>query len=229
MEKRIFMFEGKGDYAQHGVYKVDRNEASDLIQEGKATEVELGEYGPFRKQAQRLTDSFKKAEEKVKESDNPLHTDEYKAYELDKLKQQYVNDSLALESEYQEYRDKAIEEARTKSAQASITVTGADKQVAEQLANRLELNAQLAVTDRAKAEFVDEAKESISRLTDAQKTALQGSIGKVLGSLDSRHKRELIGKVSDVRNMDVLAGKAAQQLPYSVTLEYDQTRLVRRW
>ncbi|ARI78231.1 hypothetical protein [Halobacillus mangrovi] len=229
MEKRIFMFESNGDYEQHGVYKLDGKEATKLVSDEKATEIELGEYENYRKRAEKLTKAFKKAEKKVKESDNPLHTKDFKDYELAKMKEEYVSDSKALKAEYNEYRDKAIEEARQKSAQARIIVTESDKQMAEQLANRLALEAQVAVSDRDKAELVDKAKENIGRLTDEQKTAMQGSIGKVLSYLDDRKKRELIQKVRDIRNMDLLAEKAAEQLPLSPTLEYDRIRLVRRW
>lgn len=229
MEKRIFMFENNGEYEQHGVYKVDGNEASKLVNDGKATQIELGEYENFRERAEKITKTFKKAEKKIKESDNPLHTDEYKRYELAKLKDDYIEDSKALEAEYQDYRDKAIEEARQKSAQAKINVTPSDEQIAEQLADRLALDAQVAVSDRDKANFVEDAKRRIARLTDEQKTALQGAIGKVLDNLDNQNKRALIRSVQDIRNMDLLAEKAAEHLPISATLEYNNIRLVRRW
>lgn len=230
MEQRVFMFKNDGSIEQHTVVKVDKKEADRLTESGVATPVQLGEYDNYRKKAQDLAKQFKKAERKIKDSDDPRNTADVKAYELQKLAEQYKTDSRALEAEYREYRAKAIDEARTKSARAKIHVTESDKATAEQLANRLALNAQMAISDRDKAKFADEAAEDIKHLTDEQKTALQGYIGKVLDNVsDDKQRRKLISAVRDVRNLDLLSVKVAEQLPSSCNIEYKQIKAVRRW
>jgi hypothetical protein len=230
MGETVFLFNNEGDYNQHGVYKVDSKEATRLTESGVATLIQLGEYDDYRKKAKDLTKQFKSAEKRIKESENPAHTPEVKAYELEQLQAKYKEDSLRLDMEYKGYKDKAIDEARTKSARASVTVSESDKRIAEQLANRLTLGVQMAISDYAKEEFVREAAEDIKRLSDEQKTALQGSIGKVLDKLsDEKHQRKLIREVKDVRNLDLLSSKVAEALPQTVNIEYNTIKIARRW
>ena len=228
MDERIFTFTNEGDFEQHRVYKVDSKEADRLTEAGVATRIQLGEYDNYRKKAQELTQQFKVAERKIKETDDPRYTDEVKQYELNKIKAQYQADSKALDEEYQAYREKAIEEARTKSARAKVVVTESDKQVAEQLANRLALSAQTAISEEAKAQFIAEAAENIKRLSDEEKTALQGYIGKVLDKLsESQHQQKLIREVNDIRILDLLSSKVAEQLPPTATIEYNRMKIIR--
>jgi hypothetical protein len=230
MEERVFLFNTEGEYNQHQVYKVDNKEATRLTESGVATRIQLGEYDDYRKKAKDLTKQFKSAEKRIKGSENPANTPEVKAYELEQLKAKYKEDSLKLDSEYKEYKEKAIDGARTKSARASVTVSESDKRIAEQLANRLTLGVQMAVSDYAKEEFVRDAAEDIKRLSDEQKTALQGSIGKVLDKLsDEKHQRKLIREVKDVRNLDLLSSKVAEALPQTVNIEYNTIKIARRW
>lgn len=229
-EQRVFLFKNEGEFNQHQVYKMGNKEAQRLVDKGVATPVQLGEYDNYRKKAQDLAKQFKKAEQKIKDSDDPRNTADVKAYELKKLAEQYKTNSQALEAEYREYRAKALDEARTKSARAKVVITDSDKATAEQLANRLALNAQIAISDADKARFADEATDTIKRLTDEQRTALQGYIGNVLDSVkDDKQRRKLVSAVRDVRNLDLLSAKVAEQLPSNCNIEYRQIKAVRRW
>ncbi|WP_077624971.1 hypothetical protein [Sediminibacillus massiliensis] len=226
MEQTVFLFKPYGEYEQHKVVKLPVKEAEQLKTEGLAVETSRGKYDDFREQAKQLHSKFKREETKIKQKDHPLQTKEVKEYELKQLNKQYRKESEALEAEYRKYREQAIEEAHTKAAQASISVRESDKQVAEQLSNRLALSAQTAVGDSAKSEFITQAKRDISKLSDEQKTALQGCIGKVLDKIDdSKHQRAIINEVSDVRNMDLLGAKAAEQLPYTANIEYTRVKV----
>jgi hypothetical protein len=229
-EQRIFTFEGTDKMDQHRLYSVDHKEASALISEGKAVEVNLPELDGFRKQSAELTRKFKAEEQKIKSSTDPRDTAEVKVYELKKLESQYQADIKAVESDYQKYRQEALDVAKTSAAQSVTDVTDRDRRVAEQFASREALDLQLIVNKHEKSAKVIEIASDVRRMTDEQKTALQANIGSLLAHVDdTADKRKLVSAVKDVRNPDVLTVKVAESLPHTAINEYHVLKVLRKW
>jgi hypothetical protein len=236
MEKRVFLFDDYGNFKQHTVTKFEASEAAKLIEEGKAVELQLTEFDDLEQQASRLFREYKSKEKKIKNSDDPRMTDEIKQYDLDKA---YTELEEQTESLKQQWRDKRAElqaEARRKAARASVDVKDADRQTAEQLANRAQLNVMQASNAAELNQTIDRVAEDISYLTDSEKVALQAEIAGVIKAANRKAEqmnarastRKIITAVQDVNNMDLLAGKVADQLPYTVGAEFDRLKLVKK-
>lgn len=208
---RLFDYENK-----RVIYVDDRVKANELIDAGKAIELDLPELEKYEKQASDIYDAYQKEVERIKNSDNPIFTEEVKEYELNRLKEEYERKSAEVEQQYIEYRNKALQDAKVKAAQATVKVTDADKQVAEQFAARASL--QLAgAYEQEKSEAVMRIVDDIRHLTDEQRTALQANASQLLANVDdAADKRKLIAAMQEVRNPDLLALKVAKQLPHTV-------------
>lgn len=220
---RLFDFENK-----KVVYLEDEAEANKLIDAGKAVKLELPELENFEKQASDVYDEYIAKVEQIKASDNPIYTDEVKAYELERLKKEYEEKSQEIEAEYLAYRDKAIEDAKVRAARAVVKVTEADKLVAEQFANRAILSLAGAAD---KSAVLKRIVDDISLLTDEQKTALQSEIVRVLEQVSDDYytsKQAVISAVQDVRNEDLLAYEVAKQLPHTVLTKQRQRAIVEQ-
>lgn len=195
----------------------DQTKANELIDEGKAIKLDLPGLEKYEKQAQDVYNTYQNEVKRIKESDNPLLQDEkVRAYELDKLEQEYRKQSQEIEEKYQAYRKSSIEDAKVKAAQASIKLSDKDKQVAEQFATRASLTL-TAAYEQEKSEVVMRIVDDIRLLTDEQRTALQSQAGELLANVDdATDKRKLINAMQEVRNPDLLALEVANQLPYTV-------------
>lgn len=219
---KLFSFEDKK------VIYEDQLKADELINSGKAVKLELPELENFEKQASDVYDEYIAKVEQIKTSDNPIYTDEVKAYELERLKKEYEEKSQEIEAEYLAYRDKAIEDAKVRAAQATINVTDKDRLTAEQFATRAMLNLASA-SDKSAA--LKRIADDINLLTDEQKTALQSQIVDVLNSVDNDYypgKQAVIAAVQDVRNEDLLAYEVAKQLPHTVLTKQRQRAIVEQ-
>lgn len=207
---RLFNFEEK-----KVIYMEDEAKADELINAGKAVKLELPELERLEKQASDIYDEYMAKVKQIKQSNNPIYTEEVKAYELERLKKEYEQKSQEIEAEYQKYREKAIEEAKIRAAQARMKITKEDRAVAEQFKNRALLKI-VGTSDKGKA--LSEIKNEIELLTDEQKTALQGYIAEILKDIDGHilQKQAVISAVQDVCNEDLLAYEVAKQLPASV-------------
>ncbi|MFD2654491.1 hypothetical protein [Gracilibacillus thailandensis] len=238
MSRRVFLLENAGEHEQHTVINADDKQARSLVESGKGIEVTFGDYDKYRNQAQALHSDYKKKKAKIDAETNPLYTDEVKRYELEKAYAEYEQQAQALQTEWDEKREQMQAEAYAKSARAKIHVAPADKETAEQVANRLTLKVQSAPNALSLAETVGEAENTIKYLSDAEKVALQGQITGLLSTIESRAekldaRRRVDGKgilsaVQKVDNMDLLASKLADQIPQIVTTEYRTLKAVKR-
>ena len=137
-------------------------------------------------------------------------------FELDRIKKEYEQQSKQVQEEYSQWRAKAIEDARKRSAQASINISKNDKRVANQFANRASLQLAGAIGDE-KGVALDKVIRQIGLLTDEQRTALQDNAGQILANIeDDKDKREVARAIQEVRNPDLLAETMTQQLPIDV-------------
>lgn len=210
------------------VYEEDATKADELINAGKAVKLELPELERYEKAAADIYDEYMAKVKQIKQSDNPIYTDEVKAYELARLKEEYEQKSAEIEEEYQKYRKQAIEDAKVKAARAVVKITEADKLTAEQFANRAILSLAGAADKGAALKRIA---DDISLLTDEQKTALQGEIVRVLEQVGDDYyadKQAVIAAVQDVRNPDLLAYEVAKQLPHSVLFKQRQRAIVEK-
>lgn len=220
---RLFDFETKTI-----VYEEDATKADELINAGKAVKLDLPELERYEKAAADIYDEYIAKVKQIKQSDNPIYTDEVKAYELERLKKEYEEKSAEIEAEYLAYRDKAIEEAKVRAARATVKITEADKLTAEQFATR----AMLSLAGAAdKSAALKRIADDIALLTDEQKTALQGEIVRVLSTVDDDYytgKQAVISAVQDVRNPDLLAYEVAKQLPHTVLTKQQQRAIIEQ-
>lgn len=221
---RIFDYETKKVIEMN-----DHVKANELIDAGKAVKLDLPELNEFKKKADDIHETYKKQVERIKESPNPLLQDEkVRAYELDRLEQEYRKQSQEIEEAYQAYRKKALEEAKVRAAQASVKLTEKDKLTAEQFATRASLTLAGAY-EQEKSEAVDKIVDDIRLLTDEQRTALQGQAGRLLANVDDTNdRRKLINAMQEVRNPDLLAVEVAKQLPHSVLTMQNVSDIAKR-
>jgi len=240
MDQSIFMFQDEGNYEQHALIRgIAPEEAERLVTAGKATKISLGDYDSFRKQAEKVHADYQKAEARINgKSDNPLHTQEYKDYELRLEIDNYEAQTKAIQSEYEAKRAEMVAAAKATAARATVNVSEADKATAEQTADRLALNIAGASNASDVSTILAKAKEDIGYLSDGQKTAMQGRIAPILTDVQSKaakwdakqlntSARAMVSSVQDLRNLDLLAGKVANQIPHSVDLEFRQLKTVR--
>lgn len=235
-ETRVFLFEDHGQNEQHSVTNVEASEAAKLIEEGKAVELQLNDYDTLENQAKDAYNQYKKTERKIKQSDDPRMTEEVKQYELDNAYAELQQQTEALQKQWNEKRQELQAEARRKAARATVSVSQADKQMAEQLANRTQLNVMQASNPNQLASAIDQASQDIAYLSDSEKTALQAEISGVITAAERKAEqfgskartRTLLTAVQDVNNMDLLAGKVAEQLPDRIGKEYNRMRIVKQ-
>lgn len=209
---RLFDYENK-----RVIEESDPTKLEELISAGKAVRLDLPVLERLEQKANELHEKYKSDVRQIKESDNPLLQDEkVQAYELDKLEKEYREQSAAVEAEYIAWRDKQIEEAKVRAAQATINITDKDRLTAEQFATRARLTLETA---QNKSVALKQIADDIALLTDEQKTALQKEIIDVLASVENDYyidKQLIISEVQDIRNSDLLSLKVAEQLPHTV-------------
>ncbi|MFC4387743.1 hypothetical protein ACFOZ1_07935 [Gracilibacillus marinus] len=232
----LFMLQNSGDYAQHKVVEVDQSQAQALIESGKAVQTSFGEYDQYRQQAKKLHSDYKKTKAKIEASDNPMYTEDVKKYELDKAYKEYEQATQQLQADWTQKRQEMQAEAYRKAAKATVPVTQSDKEMAEQVANRLTLKVQSAVNEHELAEAVTEAENTINYLSDSEKVALQANIYNVLQAIDSKasnynttsiNGKGVLSSVQNLSNLDLLAGKLAAQIPDTVNQEYRTLNVVK--
>src|SRR5690625_1195425 len=208
---RLFDYENK-----RVITESDSTKAEELISAGKAVKLELPELDEYTQKADDIYENYKKEVERIKESDNPLMTDEVKAYEIDKLDKQMREQSAEVEEEYIAWKQAQIDEAKARAARAVVKVSDNEKQIAEQFAVRAGLRLANAFDDE-KGAVIQQIINDIRLLTDEERTALQAQASQLLADIDDvGEKRKLISAMQEVRNSDLLAVNVAKQLPHSV-------------
>ena len=239
MDQSIFMFQDEGNYEQHALIRgIEPAEVERLVTAGKATKISLGDYDSFRKKAEQVHAEYQKAEIRINGSDNPLHTQDFKDYELRLAVDDYEAKTKSIQSEYEAKRGEMVAAARATAARATVRVNDADRATAEQTADRLALSIAGASNASDVSTILAKAKEDIGYLSDGQKTAMQGRIAPILTDVKSKaaewdakqlktSARAMVSSVQDLRNLDLLAGKVANQIPHSVDLEFRQLKTVR--
>lgn len=195
----------------------DETVANGLIEDGKAVKLDVPQLEEAERKAEEVYNTYKSEVDRIKNSDNPLLQDEkVQKYELDRIKKEYEQQSQQVQEEYAQWRAKAIEDARKRSAQASINVSKSDKRVANQFANRASLQLAGAIGNE-KDVAVNKVIEQIGLLTDEQRTALQDNAGQILANIeDDKDRREVARAIQEVRNPDLLAETMTKQLPIDV-------------
>ena len=192
-------------------------EANKLIEGGKAVKLDVPQLEEAERKAEEVYNTYRSRVDSIKNSDNPLLQDEkVQKYELDRIKKEYEQQSQQVQEEYAQWRTKAIEDARKRSAQASINVSKSDKRVADQFANRASLQLAGSIGDE-KGVAVDKVIRQIRLLTDEQRTSLQDNAGQILANIDDDVSRRKVARaIQEVRNPDLLAETMTQQLPVDV-------------
>src|SRR5699024_10332338 len=143
----------------------------------------------------RLHSEYEAKVERIKESDNPLYTDEVKEYEIQKLNEEYEQATSQLAVEYSAWRAEQVEEAKQKAARSFVKVSDKDKQLAEQLAARYSLRIASDGQDAAHA-----IAGEIALLSDSERVALQSHIGGLLASIENTaDKNRIIDAVRTVK------------------------------
>lgn len=241
MSENLFLFKPYENHHQHTIVELDPATADKLKQAGDAVEISLGDYNKHRERVKAATAAFERAEQKLKTSDNPIYKNpEVLDYELKKLREEYKKESEEAEKDWKEFRAKQIAEAEVRASRAYIPVTERDKSVAEQAANRFAMQASQVYSADSLYDFIGDLSKDVSRMTDAQKVAMQGQIHRVMSIIESKTAgwskkpstsllNGVYAELQDIRNMDLLSAKAAKSLPLSVDTEYRIKKTVRGW
>jgi len=243
--QRLLMFTNDGDFAQHTIAEIPSSQAETLKAQGKAVEVSFGDYDQLKQKAKQVHEDYLKKSKRIKQDKHPRwNVPGAREYELEQIEREYEEQSKAIQAEWSAKRDAMVEQAYKKAAQATVKVTDADRATAEQLVNRYMLQAVEANDFGRLDTLIERLGKDISYLTDAQKTALQGRITDLVGTIQAKARERipngnqassivsktanLYADVSDIRNLDLLAGKVADQLPINPALDYSHKKLVRR-
>src|SRR5690625_3453464 len=133
--QRLFDYKNKQVITEHEPAKVE-----ELIATGDYNKLDIPKLTELERKAEGIYASYKKEVERVRNSDNPLHTDDVKRYELDKLEKEMREQSAEVEQEWNEYRAEQHAEAKTRAARATVRVTDNDKLTAEQFTSRANLS-----------------------------------------------------------------------------------------
>ena len=212
------------------IHEDDPTKSEELINSGKAVELQLPELDRFEQAADEIHETFRKQSESIKTNPNPLYTPEVKAFELEKLEAEYREKSAQIEEEYSAYRKEQQEKTRTQAAQAVVNVTEKDRLTSEQFATRASLEL---ASSSDKGAALKRIVDDMALLTDGQRTALQSEILPVLANVDDDKygidKQSVIAAVQSVRNPDLMAHEVAKQLPASVLTKqriYDMAKQV---
>src|SRR5699024_4284216 len=83
--QRVFTMKDVDDVSQHTMIEVEPAKAEELVSDGSAVKLEMKELSQLERKADELYEKYKREVDEVRASDNPLMTDEVKAYEIDKL------------------------------------------------------------------------------------------------------------------------------------------------
>lgn len=210
---------------------IDRpiEELNKLVNNSKATQIDLSTFDEYQRKADKLHADWQSASQRLKESANPLYKNkEILDYELDKLEQEYREQSAEVERTFTEWRSQQLKETKARAARSVIRVSESDKLVAEQFANRALLNVEMAA-DKSLA--YKSIAADILLLSDEERTALMEHTPKLISGADSQSREAIIKAVQAVKNADMLAYKIAEQLPRTVlTKQYitDVARSVTR-
>ncbi|MCM3732742.1 hypothetical protein M3196_13895 [Fictibacillus nanhaiensis] len=237
MEQRLFMYQGQGKHEQHKVVKVDKSEAQKLIDSGVATPVSFGKYHDIRKQVQSAHQKYVKTRDKVKNSEHPKYnTPGYREFEIDEAYNEFEAEVNRLQIEWAQERTKMQAEAERRSARAAVNVSDADRQVAEQVGNRILASVNGAYSASELQAVVSQASKDIAYLSDPEKTALLNKMGDLADAIQKQSERygakvspkSIVNKLRDIRNEDLLSRKVAEQLPVSVGHELSVLQQVKR-
>lgn len=230
----VFLFNPYESHEQHTIVDLADKTARELISNGDAVEISLGEYNEYHQKAKIAYDAFKSRESQIKDSKNPYyHIPDVQEYELRKNWEEFESTSKSLEEDWMKYRRQQIEDAKVRAARAYVAVSERDKSTAEQAANRYSMELAMANNPHTIRKVYDDIYEDLKRMTDEQKTAMQGYIGNVMTTLGQKiesvqwgtrmkkpEMNDVYAKLQDIRNMDLLGVKAAESLPLRVADDY---------
>src|SRR5690625_3132816 len=133
--QRLFDYKNKQVITEHEPAKVE-----ELIATGDYKKLVIPKLTELERKAEGIYSSYKKEVDRVRNSDNPLHTDDVKRYELAKLEKEMREQSEQVEQEWTQYRVEQHAEAKTLAARATVKVSENDKLTAEQFITRASLS-----------------------------------------------------------------------------------------
>src|SRR5690625_1499051 len=188
MGEKLFMFTDEGNYGQHQlISNVDMKEATKLVSEGKATKVNLQDYDSYRQRAKEAHTDYLRARKRITESKNPYYQNpQVRDYEISNITQEFEDASKEIQAEWENKRAELQQQAREKSARATVHVSESDKTTAEQFASRLSLNVAQAGNAGELTDVLKQAGDDITYFSDGQKTALQSKLTDVITSAQSK-------------------------------------------
>lgn len=222
--KRLYNYESKSI-----VFEDDPTKSEELINSGKAVELQLPELDRFEQAADEIYETFRKQSESIKANPSPIYTEEVKKYELAKLEAEYRAKSAQVEEEYNAYRKERQEKARIQAAQATVNVTEKDRLTAEQFATRASLEL---ASSSDKSVALKRIVDDMALLSDSQRVAMQSQILPVLANVDDDKygidKRNVIAAVQSVKNPDIMAHEVAKQLPRTVLTKQNMYDVVTK-
>lgn len=238
MEKQLFLLKNYGKHSKHEVIKSNDEEARTLIAEGKAVEVYFKDAEEYRKKADELANQYAQKVARIEGENHPTYTKEVRDYELSQAWREYEAQARQLEKEWEGKRKELLEKAKAKAAKATVHVTQVDRDIAEQVINRLILDVKGAQNNIAFNEALENAKDTLAYLTDGEKIAIQAKLPELLSEIEAKAQGfgekasigVLIDVVKDVDNLDLHAHTIANYLPNGrdIVADYHRKKLVKQ-
>lgn len=148
----------------------------------------------LKQMADSQVERYRKVKQSIKDTDNPMYTDEVKDYEQKQARQTLDDNVKAIQEAYQDLGNHYIEELEQQAALATIKPSVQDKELVDGLLEEAKANLSMAVGDQSKQDAVSDLNDKTAYMTDTQKVALRRRLPELLGqSKKSDQKVRTVG------------------------------------
>lgn len=202
--------------------------ATEAVASGKAFKVDVPALTKAQKASKDAIEDYKRQERKFRTSQDPSMTDEVKQYHINEAMRELEAMQDAIQRTYEEQRAKLIDEAEQMSYRAQTSVKADEREFAEQIGRRFQIDLMSTVNADAKRETLRRLAATIGQMTDGERIAIQGELLRfsVPDELAADF-RAVLRAASDLDSFDPLAAKAIGQLPFNASTEYQLFRAAR--
>jgi len=233
MKRGIYMtnehvFIIKGD-KQGRLIEVPAQEAHEIKKAGEGFICDMSEYNRYKQRGDVALNQYKALERKLRHSDDPRDGDEAtKAYVLNEAWDKLSAEIKEIDTEWSAKRAELEETARQASATHSVSVTNNDMQVGSQFASRYVVRLAAAQSAEEQKSVLSAMTGDISRLTDAQRVALQSHLLPINGVVkEGVSTREVFDTAAQMQSADAVAVDAVKAFPWRTSTEFHMLRTVR--
>ena len=168
-------------YGMDQYYTVDKSDASQLVEEGKAIEYENDELSNYDRQIDQAVSKYRKAYDNLANSKDPRYKDaEFFADETGKLKAEMEAEVKRLQGEYSEIIKDVRNTVHQERANLTRNITPADETGAKQLVNQLVSESKLNGIGNA----IERIESDIQYFSEGRKVALANELHRLVDLVD---------------------------------------------